>query len=43
MESTYDLQELHNQRQLVGDEIGVLEKEFAKCKEEDILAEEQAV
>ena len=43
MESTYDLQELHNQRQLVRDEIGVLEKEFAKCKEEDILAEEQAI
>ena len=43
MESTYDLQELHNQRQLVRDEIGVLEKEFAKYKEEDILAEEQAV
>jgi len=34
MEPPYDLQELHRQRQLVRDEIGALEEEFAKCKDE---------
>ena len=43
MESPYDLQELHGQRQLVRDEIGVLEEQLVKCKEDGIPAEEQAV
>ena len=34
MESPYDLQELHRQRQIVRDEIGALEDELAKCKDE---------
>ena len=34
MEPPYDLQELHRQRQLVRDEIGALEEELAKCKDE---------
>ena len=31
MESPYDLQELHKQRQVIRDEIGALEEELAKC------------
>ena len=40
MEPPYDLQELHGQRQLVRDEIGALEEELAKCKEDGIVAKE---
>lgn len=35
MESPYDLQELHKQRQVIRDEIGALEEELAKCEDED--------
>lgn len=34
MESPYDLQELHKQRQVIRDEIGALEEELAKCEDE---------
>lgn len=37
MESPYDLQELHKQRQVIRDEIGALEEELAKCEDEDAL------
>ncbi len=40
MESPYDLQELHKQRQVIRDEIGALEEELAKCEDEDEAASE---
>ena len=39
--STYDLQELHKQRQVIRDEIGALEEELAKCEDEDEAASEK--
>ena len=41
MESPYDLQELHKQRQVIRDEIGALEEELAKCEDEDEAAAEK--
>lgn len=41
MESPYDLQELHKQRQVIRDEIGALEEELAKCEDEDEAASEK--
>ena len=41
MESPYDLQELHKQRQVIRDEIGALEEELAKCKEEEEVTTEE--
>lgn len=41
MEPPYDLQELHKQRQVIRDEIGVLEEELAKCGDEDEAATEE--
>ena len=36
-----DLQELHKQRQVIRDEIGALEEELAKCKDEDEVTTEK--
>ena len=41
MESPYDLQELHKQRQVIRDEIGALEEELAKCEDEIGALEEE--
>ena len=41
LEAPYDLQELHEQRQAVRDEISALEVELANCKDEDEVTTEE--